>query len=159
MVEIIAINTLIINASTYYHNYFMYQDSHDTGKWTMLPWDLDKTLSSYNWDNSYQQSGWWGYRTPDNPFLERALICEPIFDDIRTRIEELRDTLFNQNYINPLADSLAALIEKSVAEDITDTVESLADWHTAVENNKKNLLWNATTYFRISSTIGLIPLQ
>ncbi|MFC1552638.1 CotH kinase family protein [Candidatus Latescibacterota bacterium] len=135
MINIIALNMLIANGSTYYHNYYMYQDVNGSGKWTMFPWDLDKTLSSYSWDFSYQQSGWWGYRTPDNPFVERALICEPIFNDIRVRIDELRGSLFNIDYISPVVDSLKALLETSILMEESDNISDLSEWETAVENN------------------------
>ena len=69
MINCIAVNTLIINASTYYHNYYMYQDINGTGRWIMIPWDLDKSLSSYSWDTSYQESAWSKHRSPDNPFF------------------------------------------------------------------------------------------
>jgi hypothetical protein len=128
MVNIIALNILIINASTYYHNYYMYQDVAGSGKWLMMPWDMDKTFSNYSWNYSYQQSAWTNQRTPDNPFPERALISEPVFADVKHRIEELRRTLFNTQVLGPIADSLLTLLAPSVAADQTDDISTLAEW-------------------------------
>jgi spore coat protein H len=44
MINILAVNLLLRNYSSYYHNYFMYHDVNNSGKWTMLPWDLDKVF-------------------------------------------------------------------------------------------------------------------
>ena len=135
MVNIIAINMLTVNASTYYHNYYMYQNPADK-KWIMFPWDLDKTVSTYSWNYPYMQSGWDKYRTPDNPFPERALICEPILEDIIARIGELHDTIFNENRFGAVIDSLKPIIRASVLEDATDDIASLEQWETACENNR-----------------------
>ena len=44
MVNIIALNMLLANGSTYYHNYYMFHDVMGTGKWSMFPWDTDRDL-------------------------------------------------------------------------------------------------------------------
>ena len=49
LIDFLAINAFIANGSTYYHNYYLYRDHENDGKWILLPWDLDKTLSYYDW--------------------------------------------------------------------------------------------------------------
>jgi spore coat protein CotH len=46
-VNMLALNIYLANASTYYHNYYVYH--YPNGKWEILPWDMDKTLSYYEW--------------------------------------------------------------------------------------------------------------
>lgn len=37
------VNTLLSHWDGFFNNYFTYHDVHGTGKWTMYPWDQDKT--------------------------------------------------------------------------------------------------------------------
>ena len=46
-VNMLALNVYLANGSTYYHNYYLYH--HPGGKWELLPWDMDKSLSYYDW--------------------------------------------------------------------------------------------------------------
>ncbi len=126
MIDIFAVNILIANGSTYYHNYFMYHDIFNTGKWMMLPWDMDKTFGMYGYTYPYQRSS--SYSSPDNPFYERAIICEPIFNDIRNRITELKDDFFNNAFFNPIIDSLQIELSESVEQDTTDDIVDLDKW-------------------------------
>jgi len=52
LAKVIALNALIGNQSTYYHNYYMVHDTYGDGNWTYLPWDMDRTF--YYWTNSQQ---------------------------------------------------------------------------------------------------------
>ncbi len=126
MINIIAMNMLISNRSTYYHNYYLYHDINGTNKWMMLPWDLDKTIGIYDNTFPYQQSS--NVKMPDNPFLERALLDPKIFYDIRQKVDELAETLFNSNRLFPIIDSLSVALRTSVAEDETDKLANVEAW-------------------------------
>ncbi len=135
MLNIIAMNIMLSNGSTYYHNYYMYHDIHGTGKWTMLPWDMDKTFIAYSSSFPYDFSGWeWIH---DNPFLERALVNEQIFSDILNRIDQFRQSIFNNETLHPIIDSLANTLESSVEEDKTINIETMDTYWEHIELNKQ----------------------
>ena len=134
MVNVIALNMLLANGSTYYHNYYMFHDIGGDGKWSMFPWDTDRTFSRYGQDLPYHRSyqpwlkGRW-----DNPFLERALQSDTIFADIQDRVRELSLSHFNPEYLFPLIDSLQAALAPSVVLDRTDDVADLARWRKQIK--------------------------
>ncbi len=156
MVDIVSMNILLSNASTYYHNYYIYQNTLGDGRWTMLPWDLDKTFGTYGYDWPYQQSGWHGYRTPDNPFVERALISPAIFSDIVERMGVLSQTVFTNEHLASLIDSLQTVIEPSVLQDETDSITDMAQWRAALKDNESYL---RSRYQRVMSQIDNQPRQ
>jgi hypothetical protein len=135
MINILAINILIANGSTYYHNYYLYHDITGTNKWLMMPWDLDKTFSAYNAGYRYDRSS--TSYNHDNPFLERAIIDPKIFSDIRIRIDQIADHYFNNIFFDPIIDSLHTLLAASVQEDLTDDVADSSEWSTLLENEKR----------------------
>ena len=133
MVNIIALNMLLANGSTYYHNYYMFHDTMGTGRWTMFPWDTDRTFSRYGWNLPYHRSGqprhlhrW------DNPFLERALQEDGIFMDIRSRLRQLSLTHFSPNHLFPIMDSLEVLLESTIPLDVADDVADVARWKAQI---------------------------
>ncbi len=117
MLNVIALNALTSNGSTYYHNYYMYHDIGGSGLWTMLPWDLDKTFAQYGMYAYHRTSK---HSLPDNPFAERAFIVDEIFDDFSLRVDEIVAATFNPDFLFPIVDSLVLEIEASVAADTTD---------------------------------------
>jgi len=135
MIDIIAVNMLIAHGSTYYHNYFMYHDFFKTKKWLMMPWDMDKSFSQYGYLYPYHRSS--SYTSPDNPFFERALLCEPIFNDIRNKITDLKNDFFNNEFFDPIVDSLKAELQESVNQDTTDNVPDLEKWYYYISGPKK----------------------
>jgi len=43
-----AVNMVLSHWDGFFNNYFTYHDVHGTGKWTMYPWDQDKTWGNYD---------------------------------------------------------------------------------------------------------------
>jgi len=138
MVNIIAINILLSNGSTYYHNYYMYHDIKNTGKWTMFPWDMDKSFNYSGLNLWYQRSS--NSLQHDNPILERSILCEPILNDIKERIDEVKQTLFNQEKLFPIIDSLTTALLPSVLQDKTDKIEDISQWQENIEKEKNYIL-------------------
>jgi hypothetical protein len=134
MIDAIAVNMLTANGSTYYHNYFMYRDTYGTGRWTMLPWDVDKTFWSYGLNHAYHRSS--GSWTPDNPFLERAVLDGGILADVRSRVAGLAESCFSPDRLGPLIDSLAAELAPSVEEDALDNIRALDVWLAWIDLEK-----------------------
>jgi hypothetical protein len=135
LINILALNMLLSNSSTYYHNYYLYHDLYDTGKWQMIPWDLDKTMSYYNWMpyTYHRTSSEW---ESDNPLVERAILCKPMFADIQNRINELYNSGLNNISLNPIIDSLVSELEPIIPLDNTDKIESVNEWKTYANNEK-----------------------
>ncbi len=125
MLKIIVANWWLSNGSTYYHNYYMYHDVNGSGKWTMLPWDMDKTLSQHGMHRYHYTSK---HSLPDNPIVERAILDDQIYADLTALTITMRDDIFNSAYIFPIIDSLVLEIEASVVADVTDNVVDLTAW-------------------------------
>ncbi|MDB4655279.1 CotH kinase family protein [Flavobacteriales bacterium] len=136
MVNLISMNILLSLGSTYYHNYFMHHDPA-TDKWTMLPWDMDKTLLYYGSGFPYDRSSspW----APDNPYHEKAIQSDVILAEIRARMVELQSGIFNTAYVQPIIDSIQAVISASVSEDVTDDVSDLTVWQNEISNYQSTL--------------------
>jgi len=135
LINLIALNMMLSNGSTYYHNYYLYHDLHLSGKWQMFPWDMDKTLSAYNWKpyTYHETSSDW---ESDNPLIERALLCPPVFSDIQKRVDELHNTLLNDRTVTPAIDKLAELIAPHIAADTLDNIVDEQEWRTNIAHEK-----------------------
>ncbi len=135
MVNVLAMNMLLSNGSTYFHNYYMYHDVKGSGRWTMIPWDMDVTLGSHfskHYPYHKSSSVW----TDDNPFLERALICDTIFNAIQARVQELAGTIFTPEFVNPIIDSVVCVLRDAVEEDEKDNIASVDDWLEQIDHEK-----------------------
>jgi len=134
IMSIMASNALLANGSTYYHNYYMYHDIHGTGKWSMFPWDVDKTFAQYGASYPYHRSSPPWMR--DNPLPERVFITDSLFTLFHDRLDELVGTYFNPGFFYPIMDSLQVVLEESVANDTTDNIPDLSSWYWVINNEK-----------------------
>jgi spore coat protein CotH len=134
MINIIACNTLLASGSTYYHNYYMFNIEPNSQKWMMLPWDMDRSMTHYGLHFSYQRST--RSNEFDNPFMERALLCSPIKNDLMNRIRDLNSTIFNADYLYPKMDHLQNLFEPEILLDYTDQIELVSEYTDAIEADK-----------------------
>jgi len=132
-VNMLALNIYLANASTYYHNYYLYHSPN--GKWELLPWDMDKTLSYYEW-MPYQYHRTSSEWESDNPLIERAFLNTQILDDIKVRLKEISQTICEKTQIFSLIDKLEVLLKNSVEKDTTDQVSDLKDWKKFLEKEK-----------------------
>ncbi len=133
VVNLIACNLIISNTSTYYHNYYLYHDVNESGLWEMMPWDLDKTFSVNAWRNHTYSSPPW---TPDNPFLEKAILNQDMMNDIRNRMDQIFKEVFTPDVLFPIIDSLLSIIEPSVLQDTTDNISGLDEWLFNIDKEK-----------------------
>jgi len=135
LINILALNMFLSNSSTYYHNYYLYHDLYNTGKWQMFPWDMDKSLSYYNWMpyTYHRTSSEW---ESDNPLVERAFLCEPIFNDIKKRVDELHKSTLNNTSFVPVVDKLENLLKDIVPIDSTDKINDLKEWRNYLDNER-----------------------
>jgi len=70
---------------------------------------------------------------PDNPMLERLLLCEPMFADLWDRVHDFSETLYNRDRLDPVVDSLIVVLSSSVLADHTDQIDNLDEWLDRVE--------------------------
>lgn len=114
----IAANSLLGNQSTYYHNYFLIHDMDEGGKWSWVPWDMDKTFIF--WSN-YTEPGYFrsGHqvRIGVNPLIARSWTDDILRQDIFNKIEWLSDNLYTYEYFDALKDTLAEVLYDAVLED------------------------------------------
>ncbi|MDA3842877.1 MAG: CotH kinase family protein [Candidatus Kapabacteria bacterium] len=153
IVTALTMNMLIANASTYYHNYYMYHDIQGNGKWMMFPWDMDKTQSHYQ---KYYNFGSSGGVTYDNPMLERSIACPQMFEDIKKKAKHLSETVFNKENMFPIIDSLAIVLRASVAEETSDIIADVAEWEAQLEIEKEYI---RTFYDKINNQFNKCPSQ
>ena len=163
MITIIVMNAFTANQSTWYHNYYMYHDINNSQKWTMLPWDLDKTFSRYGNIYFNQSSHYWQH---DNPFLEKACSNERILQDISVKLDKLTKTILQPEYIIPIIDSLEYLLAESVEQDTADDVKDIDTWRKQLAkerdfvknraNQIKNHIENLPLNFKVIRTPEII---
>ncbi len=132
LIDVVAINILLSNASTYYHNYYLYHDINGTGKWMYMPWDMDKTFSNQGYTKEYSYTSH-PIRT-DNPLIEKCFINDEVFEEVKSRVQHISKTIMNHDTLYPVLDSLKHVIKEYVLMDESDHVESLEDWEKALTN-------------------------
>lgn len=147
LVNMLAINMYIANGSTYYHNYYLFHDWTESGKWFMLPWDLDKTIHYYHWQpyTYHETSSYW---ESDNPLVERSIMNPNILADIRARLNELSNSSFSANAVNHLVDSLGQVVAPLVFKDSTNKVNNENEWKNQLKKEKEFLANHKAQLFR-----------
>ena len=123
-INMLALNIYLANGSTYYHNYYLYR--YPNGKWELLPWDMDKTLSYYDW-MPYQYHRTSSEWESDNPLIERAILNPKILTDIKKRINKLSLGVCDNNIIS-LINKIEPIIRESVLNDKSDQINNINDW-------------------------------
>ncbi|OGU42491.1 MAG: hypothetical protein A2X61_02740 [Ignavibacteria bacterium GWB2_35_12] len=150
MINFLALNIVIANTSTYYHNYFMYNDMYGTQKWLILPWDMDKSMGAW-WPNNLYNSN---SSRPDNPIYEKSFLLEQIFSDVRKRIDTICSTVFTENHLFPIIDSLIAELTPSVIEDTHDNISDTSQWMAGIGMNKYFI---QARYSKLNEQYPIIP--
>jgi hypothetical protein len=117
LARVMAVNSLIANTSTYYHNYYLIRDIGENGLWHMLPWDMDYTFYfQYDYTQPYYQ------RSGHIDLGANALIASCwrnrqmqnlIFEHIRGLI----DSVFTESYYQAMSDTLVDLLHEAVDAD------------------------------------------
>lgn len=113
----------------------IYYNNPQTGKWMMLPWDLDLM---FEWGTHYTDWEHWRY------------VLSYVQADIeyKNRCRELLDLLFNPDQINQVVDEMAALISDSNAvQSFVEAERAMWDYHPRI--NKKGQ-WYANNDFLTS---------
>ena len=138
LIDFLAINAFIANGSTYYHNYYLYQDQENNGKWILLPWDLDKTISYYDWKpyKYHETSSDW---ESDNILIEKCFLNEQIFNDFKDRIKFLQ-TVINEDFYNPIFEGAIKNLKHEIINDSTNQIPSEKEWIKTI-NKERSFLY------------------
>ena len=137
LVDYLAANIFIANGSTNYHNYYLYRDAESNGKWMLIPWDLDKTLSYYNWKPfayHFTSSDW----ENDNPLIERCYLNSNIRQDVKSRLLSFNE-IFGPEFYEPIYGEIQETLKSAILEDETDKVNSEQAWIKAISKELKFL--------------------
>jgi spore coat protein H len=131
LINIIALNILISNSSTYYHNYYMYHDLIEE-KWRMLPWDMDKTFNPDHINYNYQKTSWAEGKSSGmntNTLIEKCFANQNTLRDVRNRIVKLKENYTKKKYQIEL-DDIQSQIQQYVLMDTTNKVNSSTKWQS-----------------------------
>lgn len=140
LIRLLAINAAFANNSTYYHNYYLYNDVEGTGVWAMLPWDVDKIL----YDNLGIGYGLCTTRNWfDNPLHARTLVVPEFRDAFMDSVETIYDSFLTEEKLQFWTDSLKAVLEQSVSQDNYDTTD-VAGFYQACDSLKANMIHRRT---------------
>lgn len=136
LLSLVALNMLLQNGSTYYHNYYLYHDINGTGKWQLMPWDMDKTMSFYNYKpfKYHETSSNW---ESDNPLIEKMFLSDETMTDLKVKIKYLSKHIFNNRNIDPIFNACKQMLRESVNQDQTDQIENTDQWLSALKKEKK----------------------
>jgi len=137
LIDYLALNNFIANGSTNYHNYYLYKDVPNNGKWIFIPWDLDKSLSYYNWkpfDYHSTSSNW----ENDNPLIERCYLSASIRNAVKQRLLSF-ETILGADFYEPILASIDQQLLPLVLKDETDKVETKKQWEKALQKESKFL--------------------
>jgi hypothetical protein len=127
-----AVNMVLSYWDGFFNNYYAYHDVNGTGKWSMYPWDQDKTwgITDARSGVFYQLpltfgmkgdkppfgqgrdfSGWW--RPPG--WFSGPLLANPYFRRIfLTRVKEITENIYTEKDFLPLIDQLGARLRDDV---------------------------------------------
>jgi hypothetical protein len=135
-----AVRMLISDWDGFFNNYWLYHDLHGTKKWTLYPWDEDKTWGEYDgWERdgplydmpltygsegdhppgepggrpstSYGFRAWWRA----GGFISRPVLANPSFRKfLFARMKQLLDTEFTEARLFPLVDTFKDRLAEEV---------------------------------------------
>ncbi len=116
----------------------IYYRNPDTGKWLMLPWDLDLM---FEWGQHYTDWEHWKY----------VLSYSEVNIAYKNRCRELLDLLFNPDQVNRVVDEMAALISDSTAaKSFIEAERAMWDYHPRISKKGQ---WYGNNEF-LTSTYG-----
>ena len=116
---------------------YMYYHNPETGKWSVLPWDLDLTFTAserYNPSNG-----------DNEPFKSRVLAIPAFQMEYKNRLREVRDLLWNNEQVIQMLDAYAALINTPIdGQTIAEADRRMWDWNPIVYDPARTTTnWNA----------------
>ncbi|MCB2199053.1 CotH kinase family protein [bacterium] len=128
-----ALNAIICNSSTYYHNYYLVHDLSADGKWSIVPWDMDR--SNFPWGSMYHQPFYYLTSSPAleeiNPLIVRCWQDDQMRDEIFSHMAGMLDSLMTRQWYQETVDQLDTLLSDAIEEDPNKQF-TLDDFHNAI---------------------------
>jgi hypothetical protein len=122
------------------HNFYFYRDTRGSGKWRVLPWDLDHAWGEWEWQYYFSDTYHLFMGTESRPFagvwyawnkLWTVLLQTRRFRDLYIqRVRELLNTHFAEGPVFHKIDQLRSQIEATVALDEAKWPDNLEPLHT-----------------------------
>ncbi|MCZ6795966.1 MAG: CotH kinase family protein [Planctomycetota bacterium] len=122
------------------HNFYFYRDTEGTGKWRVLPWDLDHAWGEWEWNYYYDATYHLYMGTRSHPFanvwytwnqLWTVLLDVPRYRTMYLeRIRELLNTQFAEGPVFRKIDALRAEVEATARLDEARWPDSREPQHT-----------------------------
>ncbi len=114
-----AVNTIIGNSSTYYHNYYLIHDLSPQGLWTVLPWDIDRSFNFWGDYSMYPQYylNSHPYMEDTNPLVVRCWRNDEMRNLIFEHTRNMIDSLVTEEYYTAIVVELDSLLRDAVEED------------------------------------------
>ena len=150
LARVIAVNSMIANQSTYYHNYYLIHDMVENGLWSMIPWDMDKTFI-YGGNSKYFRSGH-QMLSVLNALISRCWRDDQMRSVIFEQFYTMMDSFFIEPYYQTLTDSLLDLLYDAVLEDtmkqftVEDFVTTLSAIPGLVANRRNEIDLKVNSY-------------
>ncbi len=142
VINYFAVNMVLSHWDGYFNNYFTYHDTGGSGKWTMYPWDQDKTWGFHDGIRGYDvfvdmpvtmgmegdvppgtkrgqpTPNWFGFNSiwwrPGGAF-SRPLLANPQFrKHFLARTREIIDTVYTEEVFFPIIQALGERLEVDV---------------------------------------------
>jgi hypothetical protein len=142
IINYFAVNMVLSHWDGYFNNYFAYHDVHGTGKWTIYPWDQDKTWGFHDgirgyevffdmpltfgmegdvppgWPRGQQPPGGFGFGSVwwrPGGYLSKPLLANPRFRKLfLARTKEILDTVYTEEVFFPLLKEMGERVEEEV---------------------------------------------
>jgi hypothetical protein len=142
VINYFAVNMVLSHWDGYFNNYFTYHDVHGTGKWTMYPWDQDKTWGFHDGIRGYEvffdmplTFGMEGDRPPGWPrgvpipggigmgavwwrpggYFSKPLLANPQFRMLfLARTKEILEKVYTEEVFFPLLKEMGERVEEEV---------------------------------------------
>jgi hypothetical protein len=159
-----AVRMLISDWDGFFNNYWLYHDLWGTGKWTLYPWDEDKTWGEYDgWEQTPLYNlpltyGAEGDHPPGEPggrpstnygfrqwwraggYISRPLLANPTFRKLfLARIKELLDSEFTEARLFPLVDRFRDRLQEEIPVRAQVTKENPTQAQKHFESNLASL--------------------
>jgi hypothetical protein len=139
-INYLAISNLMCVWDNMQHNFYLHRDTLGSGKWRVIPWDLDHAWGEWEWSYYYDRTYPLLMGTRTQPFagvwytwnqLWTVLLAVPGYRDMyHARLRELLNTRFAEGPVFRKIDELVEAIRPTVALDEAKWPDALEPQHT-----------------------------
>lgn len=142
-INYLAATVLVQNWDCLNKNHFLVHDSHGTGKWLMVPWDLDRTLGDH-WHGGFDSAevpvflgmrqfpGPTGWNRLADAFFSDATLRGRFID----RLEALLKNEFTTEKLFPIVDQFAAVLAPIAVQDRKRWPSDAGEFHQGIRELK-----------------------